>query len=537
MITRYPWETSRVLIAVSLFAVYLPSAQSVEPLPAKDLGLVLGPDTTVITSPLDRYGYPDYIQAIDDTISRNVSKEENFWVLMWPAIGNAENSSEEYLAAVEKRLGITISRHRRLRWLNDLTDHGNPTKQEEAYKRQNKAIEQPWTRKQLPDIARWIDANEQVLEEIRLASLRPKAYAPLIILEKDGHLFASILLPHVQAQRAAARLLASRANLRLAEGDSDGAFEDILTCFRIAKHTDSGFTIIESLVARAIRIMAMTPLTNWLSQTDLSEQELARRWSQLQQLLKDRPFAVLIDKSERYMFLDIIIALLSHRISRGELQSIFGLSSGHAADGSFSLDFSSLLPDSQDVLLQLIVRGSDLNETLRQSNKLYDGLVQKMTVGTYLQRKAAIQKYEQQLRRDGFLIHGGWALAKTYFFSPSETSKTLPAKILFSQFSVAIFTLSKIEARSTANARLIDAAFRLRTHLARTDTLPRDLESVSSLGSPLIDPFDGQPLKLKRDARGIVLYSIGFNEMDNHGFTYGEENEADDIRLILHLTP
>ncbi|MFV0445273.1 MAG: hypothetical protein ACK5Q5_16980, partial [Planctomycetaceae bacterium] len=81
---------------------------------ATAVGLQFGPDTTVITQPRTADGLPDYVAALNQQLSAGVSREDNFWVLMWPALGNAERSSEEYIRQVERQLGVTIQRQSRI---------------------------------------------------------------------------------------------------------------------------------------------------------------------------------------------------------------------------------------------------------------------------------------------------------------------------------------------------------------------------------------------------------------------------------------
>ncbi|MCA8990966.1 MAG: hypothetical protein KDA88_03260 [Planctomycetaceae bacterium] len=70
--------------------------------------LEISRETTFITEPIGSNGMPDYLGAVRQRMSAGATHENNFWVLVWPAMGNAEHSYPEYIADVERQLGVTI---------------------------------------------------------------------------------------------------------------------------------------------------------------------------------------------------------------------------------------------------------------------------------------------------------------------------------------------------------------------------------------------------------------------------------------------
>ena len=59
------------------------------------------------------------------------------------------------------------------------------------------------------------------------------------------------------------------------------------------------------------------------------------------------------------------------------------------------------------------------------------------------------------------------------------------------------------------------------------DLVPRHLHSLPR------DPFDGQPLRMKRDGAGVVLYSVGRNLKDDGGIAWNAEKKEGDIVFRL----
>jgi len=75
-----------------------------------------------------------------------------------------------------------------------------------------------------------------------------------------GHDFnegAELLLPHCGKSRELARWAALRARVRLADGDADGANDDLLATIWLAHHCSAGGTFIEILVGCSIRETAV----------------------------------------------------------------------------------------------------------------------------------------------------------------------------------------------------------------------------------------------------------------------------------------
>ncbi len=65
----------------------------------------VGPDTTVLTEPLDEEGYVDFQAHANAVLSKGVTPDNNAAVLLWKASGPA-NIGEEHRAEYFKRLGI-----------------------------------------------------------------------------------------------------------------------------------------------------------------------------------------------------------------------------------------------------------------------------------------------------------------------------------------------------------------------------------------------------------------------------------------------
>jgi hypothetical protein len=515
--------------AVLGFSVAAGPLTAADPLPATGFAaLELGPETTRITSPLNRLGYPDYTAAMNTRLSQGVSRDENFWVLMWPALGNAETSSDVYISQVEAALDIQIARTRRLGMASDVVNKAMLAVDEHDRMIVNS---RPWSREEFPEFAAWLDANAANIEEVHQAALRPKAYAPLVA--GDGpYPMVSILLPHVQALRHAGRLLVARALLRLHEGDNEGAWQDLLDTYRIAKHCGQGFTLIEQLVGVALRQAAHQTTALWLAQSQLSADEIETRLAELRPYLQQRSLAESID-CERYMYLDIVCAMSSGASSSGELLGLL-------EPNSALVEGSGAPPDNmravREAMFQMLMSGVDVNETLRYGNGMYDQFMEAVEPASHLERAERLAVLDDRVKEQVAATRDTGELLKTYFFSSRKDFQRIPAKVLTGLLLPAIESCETAFTRSDASSAALVAAFQVQAYIAETGEMPLTLEEVAAAGRTIpLDPFTETSLRFVADDRGLVIYSIGANGIDDGGRQWGDGGEpmGDDQRVIL----
>jgi hypothetical protein len=87
----------------------------------------------------------------------------------------------------------------------------------------------------------------------------------------------------------------------------------------------------------------------------------------------------------------------------------------------------------------------------------------------------------------------------------------------------AIKKVVEAQWRTTAEMRCIGAAIACERFRMSTGRWPESLNELVPMFIPAVprDPFDAEPLRLKRTEDGIVVYSIGLNRQDDGGDTRG----------------
>ena len=70
---------------------------------------------------------------------------------------------------------------------------------------------------------------------------------------------------------------------------------------------------------------------------------------------------------------------------------------------------------------------------------------------------------------------------------------------------------------------------------ARNGRFPETLDDLvpDFISAVPRDPFDGQPMKLKRTEHGLIVYSIGPDMIDNGGAPFDPRSKTGDITFTV----
>lgn len=463
--------------------------------------VTVGPDTTVLTEPLDDEGYVDFQAHANAVMSKGVTPENNAAVLLWQAYGPA-NIKEEHRAEFFTRLGI-----------DTLPEVGDYYRGEEAFAGdvdladlQDQfiaSISRPWTKKEFPSLARWLAANEKPLALAVEASERPKLYQPLL----GGPPLLFVLLPHLQESRDVARALVARAMLHAGEGDIEAAQRDLTAVHRLAMLHDQGLTLIDALVAIAIDSIALNAEKRLALSGKLTAKQARELQSQIAALPPMTPMKDRIDKLERYSFIDGVTMIARDPKRAGELEV------GPA-------------------IAKLLSLAIDWNETLRYGNRWYDKLVDALDKPTYRLQKESYEALEDELRDVAQQVKSGkWATALLLTFG--EKRKILLGKtigeIMVVTMLPAVAAAHKAELMHIARRDLVATSLALAAYKKDHGKYPDELAKLvpECLKEVPQDIFSGEPAKYTSGRDDYLLYSVGPNLADDGGFGWGDDVEFD----------
>jgi hypothetical protein len=228
------------ILVASLFGVFC-RAQSATTGPTtaqpNDLGIIVAPDTTVFTEPLQSNGSVDYIAAVNAQESRGITSTNNAACLLI-RITRAElkPSYIQQRAETLRLLGVEDKPEDNIAWqFWRGFKHPMPTDNPENpgyVDRFELAKGQPWSAQEIPELAEWLKSNERAFTIAEEASKRNRFWLPNVLLPGDSGLI-SVQHPGLDILANIRAGLCIRSMLRLQQGDTSGALQDLLTAQRL----------------------------------------------------------------------------------------------------------------------------------------------------------------------------------------------------------------------------------------------------------------------------------------------------------------
>jgi hypothetical protein len=157
---------------------------------------------------------------------------------------------------------------------------------------------------ELTQLRNRVGGNSQALEQLGLGS--KKSYCWFRLSSPDGNLY-SVLTPGLTEYRNLSRAISERAKLAAADGSSDKAVTDIVTCYRFGLHIQTGGpkVLVEQLVGIAIRAMALQTAFDVLDRTKVDEDLLGNLQRDIELLSTDEGY-IPDFRAEKFSLLDVI---------------------------------------------------------------------------------------------------------------------------------------------------------------------------------------------------------------------------------------
>ena len=509
------------IIAVALSSWCLAQNDKAEPAKPKAAvpppKITISKETTRFTEPLRPDGFVDYLEAVNRHFSQDVTAENNACVLLYQAMGPSPEGAR-MPDRFFRRMGIEPlpdegKYFRSLRrWLQERPNAKAEENIENAVlDRETKSAERPWTSEEFPLIAAWLKDMEGPLANVTAATERPRYFSPLVTSDAkpDGGLI-EVLLPGVQKSRELARALAARAMWELAEGSQVDAWRDLMTMHRLGRLVGQGPTLIEYLVGVAIESMAINGELRFLSETKPSAKMLALYRKQFDRLPSRASVADKLDVGERVCFLDC-----AHRMARGQMNL------KEIADGGENNSLIEKLAEG------LMIQTVDWDELLKSANKWYDRLAQVSRKPDYLERRAEMKKFDEDLKELVAKRRGPLGLLALLGGKPAISQAM--SDVLISLLLPAVTQVHIAEGKIIQRAQNLELAFAMAAWRSEHDSYPDSLDALTPkyIAKVPNDLFNGQPLKYERTEDGYRFYSVGQNEKDDEGRSFDEG--ADDL--------
>jgi hypothetical protein len=451
--------------------------------------------TTYVTQPLDANGNVDYLAALNEAASKEVTVDNNAAVLLAQIMELSEYSEKER-AAFFKRLGLTAPpKSQTIQWFSNLFKEPDL----------ESVTTEPWPADRFPAVAGWLDAKDRPLNQAVEATRRPRCYLPLIRTAPAQSTY-EVPMPAQQITREIARALAARAMLRVEQGKIAEASQDLLACHRLGRLVGTGPIIIDRLLGLDIDDMASRADMALIEFGRLSAADALAYREQLAALPPLPKIANCVDHGERMLFLGFLTELAR---------------AGHARMEVPLLGPLNLLLESDDAELW--------NRTLKSANQEWDHWTVVFRTPNPSERHKRLQKLESEARR----------LLDDKPESHKKDSVPEKGRYLGRRLAVLMMPDAKNallqEDRARVRADLVSAGLALAAYHADVGHYPDslgDLVPKYCREQPL-DPFTAKPLRYQRRGEGYSLFSVGARNVTAPGPDPESQTQSDDVVLAI----
>jgi hypothetical protein len=495
--------------------------------------LTVSPETTYVTEPVDAEGFVDYPTALNERLRKGVTPETNANVLIWKALGPRPEGATmppEYFQWLgmeqppeqgdyfidsdkffEKELkALLVKAPKPL----DPTDALSKWRD-----RVDRAARWPWKKGEYPDVADWLKQNEKPLAVLVEASRRPEYFNPLVARSNDPRTprILGSLLPSAQKCREVCRALSCRAMARVADGDFDGAWQDLLACQRLGRLIGRSGTILESLVGVALVATATDRQLILLGHGTHSAQQILAWQEDLRKLPPMRPFAEKLDLGERFQTLDSLQSIVC---SRGDDKSTTA-GQPPLADGFWDRVFT---------------RGMDFDPAFRNANQAFDEYVAAARLADRAKRKDTVAAISARFDQATRATAQKGSLAKLVS-SRAERGEQI-GNIMIALLLPAIEKVLDSGDRTQQTQTNLEIAFALAAYRADHGRYPPRLDDLAPkyLARIPLDLFSGRPLIYRPTENGYLLYSVGVNGIDEDGRWTDDDPKGDDLRVRMPVS-
>ena len=492
-------------------------------------GIIISRETTFLTGPLRKDGTVDYVAALNHRYAQGVTPENNAVIPLVQAFG-LDYGDKQFREQFFKMLGIAPLPEkgpyleafeayfvRKSPAGTAPKDGQSPDVQEKAYKELKRIQDRPWSKKDSPIAAAWLEENQRQIDLIVAATKRPRFYAPLVAGRDEPGTVIALLLPVAQTVARRRPRLCARAMYRVAVGKSEEAWQDLLACHRLARLVDQATTLVDGLVAIAIEGVAIHGDAVLAHEGKLTAKQAARFAAGFRKLPPMSKMVDRLDWAERLMYLDCVFIAPCKGI--GQVASVVEIPS--PPEGKFA----SFVERQLTTLV-------DWNEPMRVGNRWYDRLVAALSKPTRKERDAAVAEFERDLKKLAAEVRDPRVLLRNIAAAGSLRGGLgrQIGNVFVALFMPALSACVNAEDRNTTWESMVPVVFALAAYRADHGAYPAELAALVPKYLPTVteDPFSGGPLRYRRDGPGYVLYSVGMNGKDDGGRAYWDHRDGED---------
>ncbi len=366
------------------------------------------------------------------------------------------------------------------------------------------ATNRPWTRREFPLVAGFVNANRETLDVLRKAAKRPRCFIPY----SDETDSAGVLAHALPGFGMKIRLLLPAAMRKAGDNDFDGAWEDLTAMHRLGRLFRLDHGVAWRLLGAHIRRDAYRGELSLVASGELPAELARKRLAALRQLdaLKD-------------------LSGSNSRIDRiGTLDAVMQLA--RSTDVMFRRHFARAnLPPAVRAKIDF-----DWDTILRKTNDIYDRVDAAWQADGFGAKREALKAVEAHVgalgrqarkweKRGGYdaYLRGLLGKGAIDFAQVRDDLTEAFANELISVTFSSTEGLLALRFEAIAYRRLAMVALAVTAYTKDNQRPPKALADLTPvyLDAVPLDPFSGRPLIYRRTARSALVYSVGPNLEDD----------------------
>jgi aminoglycoside phosphotransferase (APT) family kinase protein len=455
-----------------------------------------------------------YITALNKRLGAGATAENNAAVLIWKALGphpeGATMPPEVFrwmgiaTPAENGEYFIPLGPYARDHLKVDL---------DSALAQLDRSAAHVWTAQDHPAIASWLKTNERPLALVLEATRRSHYFQPVVpggrmALLGDSPLDSVHLCPEL------AKALAARALLRVGEGASEEAWQDLLACHRLGRLVGQGGSLMELLVGVALDNQAATADLAFLDRAKLDARRIENCLDGLHTLRAVPTMADRVTLTERFAFLELLTAL------EGEKNDHQGT-------------FRGIFPAWQS-LETVAAEAIDWDAAFNNANRWFDRLATAMRIPQRGSRIKELEQIETELKvLMSKLAEGDPNAAFLALNAGGKADAVIDA--LVAQMSPAVVKVQNAADRHQQVQDNLFLAFALAWYQREQGHYPQTLDALAPkyLRRVPQDLFSGKALVYRPAANGYLLCSVGPNGKDDEGRGPNDNPPGDDLSIRM----
>lgn len=470
--------------------------------------ITISKTTTRFTEPLNEQGEVDFLKAANRLLSQGVTAENNLVTAAIKLTG-ARTSDENAQKEMMRLLGIDT-----LPGENECLVEFRQFAQgslvgEKLAETDNSVSSLPWSRTDFPVAAKWIDKYSPAVDTyIKQLEHKSRFYYPLVTETGEPKTLVNAQ-SHFSEGRTIARFLATRAMMHLGNNDITRAQTDILAIRKTANLTASSTTVMNMLIASAIKNIAHFAEMQMCFHEKTTLLHLESYAAELRDSCITADMRKTFDEYERMIILDYAIQIKN----------------GQTAWPDESVD--------DNLKYNKIADKIDWDEVLKLLNQNVDSTVQRMALPNYRIQLTSLQiaGLESERGKIGPKVMRLPANPVKYSSLTESVVKVIEEQnygpynyyVLFEQYGNAPLTDALMQTNIALHRyRLDNGEFPKSLDLLK----PKYLQSVPN------DIYSNKPLLYKVKGEHIVLYSVGFNQKDDGGDVAAVNPTRKDIGIV-----